>query len=99
MNVQPKDTRALEAQMLAIGTAAREAAALLRQAPEAAKNKALLAAAGAIRARTTAILAANDEDMQAAAARGLAPALMERLKLDEKRIDAMAKGVADVAAL
>jgi glutamate-5-semialdehyde dehydrogenase len=99
MNVQPRDMRALEAEMQAIGGAAREAAALLREAPADVKNKALLAAADAIRARTTAILAANNDDMQAAAARGLGPALMDRLKLDEKRVEAMAKGVADVAAL
>src|SRR5262249_15211174 len=43
--------------------------------------------------------AANDKDMRAAEARDLTPALLDRLKLDSKRIEAMAKGVAEVAAL
>jgi glutamate-5-semialdehyde dehydrogenase len=59
----------------------------------------LLAAASAIRARQNAILAANDEDMKGASARNLSPALMDRLKLDAKRVEAMAKGVAEVAQL
>jgi glutamate-5-semialdehyde dehydrogenase len=100
MNVQQKDQPvSLEADMLAMGARARQAAALLRGASPEAKTKALLAAADAIRARAREILAANDLDMRAAAARGLAPALLDRLKLDGKRVEAMAKGVADVAAL
>ena len=99
MNVQPKDALALEAEMFALGRAARDAAARLRDASTAAKNKALLAAADAIRAHQTKILAANDEDMRSAGSRNLSPALMDRLKLDAKRVDATAKGVADVAAL
>ncbi len=84
MNVQTKDGLTLEAEMLALGRAARDAAAHLREATTADKDKALLAAADAIRAHQNKILAANDEDMQAAA-RNLGPAF--------------AKGVADVAAL
>jgi len=99
MNVQPKDALALEAEMFALGRAAREAAAKLRDASTGAKNKALLAAADAIRAHQNKILAANDEDMRSAASRNLSLALMDRLKLDAKRIEATAKGVADVAAL
>ena len=98
MNAPPKDTE-LEREMLAMGQAARSAAAAMREADPAQKNKALLAAAEAIPAAQTEILAANDEDMRAAAARNLSPALMDRLKLDAKRIEATAKGVADVAAL
>jgi len=99
MNVQSKDGVALEAQMFALGRAARESATHLREASTAVKNKALISAADAIRARQNAILAANDEDMRAAASRNLGPAMMDRLKLDAKRVEAMAKGVADVAAL
>jgi len=99
MNVQSKDRLTLEAEMLALGRAARDAAALLREATTGAKNKALLAAAEALRARQNEILAANDEDMKTAAGRDLGPALMDRLKLDAKRVEATAKGVADVAAL
>ena len=90
MNVQPKESGTLEALMRAIGRAAREAAAVLREASPGAKTKALLAAADAIPARNAAILAANEEDMRMAAARNLTPAMLERLKLDKKRIAAMA---------
>ena len=100
MNVQPRDMRALEAEMQAIGGAAREAAALLREASTDAKNKALLAAADAIRARIRPrSLPPTTRTCRPAAARSLGPALMDRLKLDDKRVEAMAKGVADVAAL
>ena len=99
MNVQTKETSALEAEMLAIGRAARDAAAHLREASTETKNRALLAAADAIRAREAQILAANDEDMRAAGLRNLTPALMDRLKLDAKRVEAIAKVVAEVAAL
>jgi len=99
MNVQSKDALTLEAEMFALGRAAREAAAKLRDAPTDAKNKALLAAADAIRAHQSKILAANDEDVKSAASRNLSPSLMDRLKLDAKRVEATAKGVADVAAL
>ncbi|HEX3483537.1 MAG TPA: glutamate-5-semialdehyde dehydrogenase [Micropepsaceae bacterium] len=99
MNVQTKEPNALAADMLAMGRAAREAAAQLREASTAQKNRALNASGEAIRAGQAQILAANDRDMDAAAARNLTPALLDRLKLDAKRIDAMAKGVAEVAAL
>ncbi len=99
MNVQSKDALTLEAEMFALGRAARDAAAKLRDAATRRKNKALLAAADAIRANQNKVLAANDEDMRTAASRNLSPALMDRLKLDAKRVEATAKGVADVAAL
>jgi glutamate-5-semialdehyde dehydrogenase len=82
-----------------MGRHARDAAAQLRGASTEQKNKALLAAADAIRARHEQILSANEDDMRAAAARTLSPALMDRLKLDPKRLDAMAKAVAEVAGL
>jgi glutamate-5-semialdehyde dehydrogenase len=100
MNAQPKNPPAsLEADMLAMGSRARAAAADLREASTQAKSSALIAAAEAIRAREAEILAANEQDMAAAATRNLTPALMDRLKLDAKRIAATAKGVADVAEL
>jgi glutamate-5-semialdehyde dehydrogenase len=83
--------------MLALGRAAKAAVRALREASTETKNKALLAAAAAIRARADAILAANAEDLKAA--RDLTPALRDRLLLDAKRIEAMAKGVEEVAAL
>jgi glutamate-5-semialdehyde dehydrogenase len=99
MNVQAKDVTTLEAEMQAMGRAARDAAATLRESSTEQKNKALSAAAAAIRAARTQILAANEEDMRAGAARNLTPALMDRLKLDDKRIEATAQAVADVANL
>ena len=103
MNVQTKDLAkdlsALEAEMLAIGRAARDAAAALREASTEQKNRALLAAADAIRSDQAKILAANDTDMKAAAERNLTTALLDRLKLDAKRVEATAKGVAEVATL
>jgi glutamate-5-semialdehyde dehydrogenase len=99
MNVQAKDLSTLEAEMQAMGRAARDAAAVLREASTEQKNKALLAAAAAIRAAQPQILAANEEDMRGGATRNLTPALMDRLKLDAKRVEATAKAVADVASL
>jgi glutamate-5-semialdehyde dehydrogenase len=99
MNVQAKDSSTLEAEMQAMGRAARDAAAALREASSEQKNEALLAAATAIRAVQAEILAANEQDMQAGAARDLTPALMDRLKLDAKRIEATAQAVSEVASL
>ena len=87
----------LAAEMTVLGVAARHAARALREAGAEAKNKALLAAAAAIRTHADAILAANAEDMRRAA--GLNSALLDRLKLDDTRVEAMAKGVEEVAAL
>ena len=98
MNVQATNS-SLEQDMLAIGRAAREAAAQLREASTEQKNAALVAAAEAIRGHAKDILAANAIDMAEAAARNLTRALLDRLELDEKRIEATAKGVAEVAAL
>ncbi len=89
----------LKDEMLALGRRAREAARVLREAPTGTKNKALHAAADAIRAHAAAILAANAKDMNEAASARLTPALLDRLLLDDKRIAAMAKGIEDVAAL
>ncbi|HLB78929.1 MAG TPA: gamma-glutamyl-phosphate reductase, partial [Dongiaceae bacterium] len=85
--------------MRAIGAAAREAAAVLAQAAPAAKTAALRAAAAALREDAGKILAANAADMAAAERGGLTPALLDRLKLDGTRVEAMARGVEDVAAL
>ncbi len=85
--------------MRAIGRAARAAALALGIASTEQKNHALRAAAAAVRARRAAILAANDRDMRDATAKGLAPAMLDRLKLDQKRIDAMACGLDDIERL
>jgi glutamate-5-semialdehyde dehydrogenase len=85
--------------MSVIGRAARAAAVVLSTASTDQKNRALRAAAAALRARRHKVLAANERDMQAAAAKGLAPALLDRLKLDEARVEAMARGLEDIEHL
>jgi glutamate-5-semialdehyde dehydrogenase len=82
-----------------IGRAARAAAQVLALAPAEQKNRALLAAAAELRAHGSAILAANDSDMRAAAARRTSVALLDRLRLDAERVDAMARGLEDIESL
>jgi glutamate-5-semialdehyde dehydrogenase len=89
----------VEAAMDAIGAAARTAARGLAQAPTAAKNTALTAAAAALRAQAAAIKAANAADMAAGRAKNLTPALLDRLELTDARIAAMARGLDEIAAL
>ena len=92
-------TDALTAEMMTIGAAAREAARAMREAGDQDKTKALLVAATTIRSRAADILAANKADVEAAKAAGVAAPLVERLMLNDARIEAMAKGVEDVARL
>jgi len=82
-----------------IGRAAVEAARVLALADTAGKNRALQAAADAIRAQQAVILEANAKDMAAARERGLSAALLDRLQLDAKRVEAMANGMADIIRL
>ncbi|HEY0596426.1 glutamate-5-semialdehyde dehydrogenase [Sphingopyxis sp.] len=82
-----------------MGEAARSAAQVLAGAPSAQKAAALEAAAAAILADRDTILAANAEDMARGAANGLSPAMLDRLKLDPARLEAMAAGVEAVAHL
>ncbi len=93
------ETRDLPAVMAELGAAARAAAEVLATTPSASKNAALGAAAQAIRADRAAILAANAKDMAAARERGLRAALLDRLELDEARIEAMAAGLDEIAEL
>ncbi len=90
------DTKAM---MLAIGRAARAAAREIALAPDAQKSLALTEAAKALRAATPAILAANARDVEAARAAGRPASFIDRLALDAKRIEAVAKGVEEIAAL
>ena len=78
---------------------ARSAARCLAGADDATKAAALLAAAAALRASVADILAANAKDVAAAVAAGISPAMLDRLKLDEGRIAAMASAVEQVATL
>lgn len=93
------ETTPLERRMDGMGRAARAAARVLAAAPTAAKDGALLAAAAAIRAESSAILAANAADVAAAEGKGLAAAMLERLRLDRGRVGAMADGLEAIAAL
>jgi len=92
-------TTDVKALMRGIGVAAVAASAPLARASTAARNAALLAAASAIRAGRARILAANAIDMQGGRDAGLSGALLDRLLLDDKRVEAMAHGVEEIAAL
>lgn len=85
--------------MHTLGRQARAASRLTAAASTHAKNTALLAMAAEIRQRRAALLAANATDVDTARAAGLEPALLDRLSLTEKGIDAMATGLEQIAAL
>ena len=85
--------------MAGIGRQARAAQRAVMLAPPAQRDAALLAAAAALRAAAPAILAANAEDLAEARAKGQPAAFIDRLTLTPARIEAMAVGVAEVAAL
>ncbi|MBI5792320.1 MAG: glutamate-5-semialdehyde dehydrogenase [Rhodocyclales bacterium] len=85
--------------MQQVGKAAREASRATARASTAAKNTALLTMAQAIRARVSELLAANAADVAEAQANGLDAAMLDRLTLTEKGVEAMALGLEQVAAL
>jgi glutamate-5-semialdehyde dehydrogenase len=85
--------------MLAMGIAAREASAQVAKAGPEKRTAALKAMAARIRAAAPALLEANKQDMAAAATKGTSGAMLDRLELTPARIEAMAKGIEDVAAL
>lgn len=85
--------------MQQLGKKARAASRLMAKADTAAKNRALLAIASAIRRDAAKLLAANQQDLTAAKAAGLEAAMLDRLTLSEKSIAAMAEGLQQIAAL
>jgi len=89
----------LAALMAGLGRAATAAASVLAHAPTAQKNAALAAAAAAVRSRQAQILAANERDMAMARARQLSGPRLERLRLDERRVEAIAANIDAVIAL
>jgi glutamate-5-semialdehyde dehydrogenase len=93
------DKRGVAAIMATMGAYARAAAETLALTPTKQKDAGLLCAAMVVRANVDDILAANAKDLEAARAKGVTGALLDRLLLDEKRIEAMAKGIEEVAAL
>ncbi|MCC7426216.1 MAG: glutamate-5-semialdehyde dehydrogenase [Alphaproteobacteria bacterium] len=88
-----------EAALGRMARAAKDAAQALALASGAARDAALREGAGAIRAQRAAIEAANERDMAAARAAGQSSAFLDRLALDPARIEAMARGLEDIAAL
>jgi glutamate-5-semialdehyde dehydrogenase len=83
----------------ALGTAAREAARGLALASTEAKNAALQAAAAELRGATATIVAANNRDLVAAREAERPGSFLDRLMLDAKRIEGVAKGLEEIAAL
>ena len=79
--------------------AAKQASAKLAVTSTAVKNAALLAMAAALEAQQSEILAANERDMTAAAAKGMKSSMLDRLKLTAERISGMADGLRQVAGL
>ncbi|TFH88123.1 glutamate-5-semialdehyde dehydrogenase [Billgrantia azerbaijanica] len=93
------DTGDVAAYMSRLGQAARAAAAHMRRAPSAAKNAALLAMATQLDQRRAEVLAANARDLERGRESGLEAALLDRLALDDARLDAMVEGLRQVTAL
>jgi glutamate-5-semialdehyde dehydrogenase len=91
--------QSLSAEMRRLAEAARDASRALARADTGTKDRALRAAADALRARTREILAANAEDLAAARKAGQNAAYLDRLALDEKRVEGIARALLEVAAL
>lgn len=89
----------IAALMHGLGQGARAAARRVGTASAEQRNRALAAMATSLRERAPAILAANRQDLADARAAGLAPSFIDRLALDEARLEAIAQAVADIAAL
>lgn len=85
--------------VMAMAQKARRAARILTLTGGDAKNRALLAMADNLVQRTAALRRANAEDLQTAQENGLSAAMMDRLRLTDARIEAMAEGLRQVAAL
>ena len=99
MNAATSAVDQIAAVMDPIGRAAVVAARALAQSSTETRNQALRAAAAAVRAQRPALLAANRLDMEQARTAGVSGALLDRLLLDDQRIESMAKGIEDIAGL
>jgi glutamate-5-semialdehyde dehydrogenase len=82
-----------------VGQRARKASRAMAKADTAAKNQALSLIAAAIRRDAEVLRAANQKDLDAASASGLAPAMLDRLTLSDKAIETMAEGLEQIASL
>ena len=89
----------LHEQMMGLGSAAREAAGVLARTPGETRNAVLRSAASEIRRSSAAILAANEIDCADGKRLGLSAAMIDRLALDDSRVEAMAAGVEAIAEL
>ena len=89
----------LASQLCDLGKRARAASRVLARSSTAQKNSALLAMADQVAAQTESILAANRKDLAQARNNGLSSAMLERLTLDQPRIEAIANGIRKVATL
>ena len=92
-------SQGLSAEMRKLAEAARDASRVLGHASTRAKDDALGAAADAIVRRAKRILAENAKDLEAARKAGESAAFQDRLALDQKRLDGIAKALLAVAAL
>ncbi len=93
------DTASVASLMAELGARARASAHALGLAATDAKNRALAEAAKALRHNAKDIIDANHRDLEAAQATGASRANLDRLMLNDQRIEAMARGVEDIAAL
>jgi glutamate-5-semialdehyde dehydrogenase len=89
----------IQSYMHGVGREARKASRAMARADTAAKDRALLAMAAAIDREAQRLLDANRRDLDAARAKGLAPAMADRLALDHKSISAVAEGLRQIAQL
>ena len=89
----------IEPTMMAMGVAARGAASQLARVDAQHRHRALLDSAAAIRRDSAKIIAANRIDMAHASERGKSDAILDRLLLDEDRVEAMAKGLESIVEL
>jgi glutamate-5-semialdehyde dehydrogenase len=92
-------TTDIAAYMAHVGAAARGASTALAASSTASRNAALLALADLLRAERTALQAANEQDLDAARAAGLAAPLVDRLKLDDAALSTVAEGCEQIAAM
>jgi glutamate-5-semialdehyde dehydrogenase len=101
MNAAASETSGLDiaALMDRLGRDAAAAASALALASTATKNAALAKIAASLRAHAAELLAANAKDVEAARAKSLSAAMLDRLALDAGRVEAMARGVEEIAAL
>jgi glutamate-5-semialdehyde dehydrogenase len=96
---RPEPAADLAATMRALGVRARAAGRALALAPTEAKDAALTAAARELRAATAGIIEANRLDLAGAREGGRPASFLDRLLLDQKRIEGMARGLEEIAAL